>query len=109
MAPPPRNFGPFAPVASATASAAAFASRQPDARQVRRRDAGAVMPLDLAEAGVGGLPLLASGRDLVVAAAHEVPPHHELVRERLPAEQERASLTREPQLRPPGAQVQHVP
>ena len=48
---------------------------------------GADVALDRAEPVVVPLPLLAVGDDLVVAAAHEVPPHHQLLGERGAAEQ----------------------
>ena len=44
------------------------------------------VPDDVAEAGRVGLPLVAGLDDLVMTAADEVPPHHDLVRERFAPE-----------------------
>ena len=46
---------------------------------------------DAAVAGDLGLPLLAGLDDLLVGAAHEVPPHHDLLAERRPSEHHEAA------------------
>src|SRR5690606_27035941 len=49
-----------------------------------------VVAVDGAEASTA-VPLLASPHDLLVAAAHEVPPHHDPLLERFPAQQQQTA------------------
>src|SRR3569833_255373 len=65
------------------------AGTQAYAGELRGRDARVPVAGDAAEA-VAVRPVGPRGRDLLVAAAHEVPPHHEFVGERLAAQQHRA-------------------
>lgn len=63
-------------------------SPQPDPGQLEGRDAGVPVVVGQREPVLGltgeqRLPLLAVGHDLVVAAADEVPPHHDLLAKRL--------------------------
>src|SRR5690606_20498331 len=51
----------------------------------------AYVALDAAEAVALGLPLLAEAGDLVRVAADEVPPHDDLLAERLAADEDEAS------------------
>src|SRR3954447_866469 len=69
----------------------------------------AVVPDDGPEPGRLGVPLLGVVGDLLTRPADEVPPHHQLLLERLAAEQEQpGGLARgQPQRRPSGAEVEH--